>query len=265
METETQPKEATGSPAPNPTESSPAAAPQSTPSSVGNQTPQPTVAPAQPDWRQSPEFRGIAKENRRYKEQLAEMQRKHAELEGRMSGFQQGQPRQQYDPQLLQGAESLVELMLQHPRTRQMLADGLGVSKISELEKGYQELSDSWYTSQANAERSSILDDAKKLGLDPEEVNSRLDELLEEHPIYSQANYKPGALKAVFRDAFFDRAGEFRERLVNKETIEKRDALKRGQVQQTGQPAGAKPKDADEAFRETIRQAGGLQNIDFTR
>ena len=219
------------------------------------------------DWRNSPEFRGIAKENRRYKEQLSTYEKKLAELEGRYQGMQAGQGRQsQISQEDGQQLERLVGLMLEHPGTMKMMQEKFGLGKIGELEKGLGELSQSWYSSQADGERSEILADAKKLGLNPDEVSDELDRQLEEHPLYSQLNYKRGALKAVYRDLFFDRAGELRERALNQETILKRDALKKGQVQQTGQPGGKpNPKSGEDAFHNVIREAGGLGGIDFTR
>lgn len=196
------------------------------------------------------------------------MSRKYAELEGRFSGFQSvnGQRQSTISPEDGQQLERLVGLMLEHPGTMKMMQEKFGLGKIGELEKGLGELSHSWNSSQAEGERAEILADAKKLGLNPDEVSDELDRQLEEHPLYSQLNYKRGALKAVYRDIFFDRAGEFRERAINQETIAKRDALKRGQVQQTGQPNG-KPnlKSGEDAFHQAIRDAGGLQGLDFTR
>ena len=236
---------------------------QASPAQIGvkqEQTP-----PVQPDWRQSPEFRGIAKENRRYKEQLAGYEKKLAELEGRYQGFQQGQGRgqSQISQEDATALERITSLMLEHPRTMEMFKEKLGIGKIGELEKGLSELSQTWNSSQADSERASILAHAKSIGLDENEVNDALDNQIENHPLYSQINYRPGALKSVYRDLFFDRAKEMGERASNIETIKKREALKNGQSQQPGsRSSNGKTMSSDERFQKTINDAGG---VDFTR
>ena len=229
---------------------------------------QPASPASQPDWRQSPEFRGIAKQIKQANARAEAAEKKAVEFEAKFNGFQSGMgqrqsPVSQEDESAL---ERVFSLAFQSPKVMGMIQEKLGLGKLGELEKGLGELSQSWYSSQAEGERAEILADAKKLGLDPDQVSEELDRQLEEHPLYSQLNYKRGALKAVYRDLFFDRAGEFRERANNAETIQKRDALKRGQVQQSGQPNGKAPaKSGEEAFHNAIRDAGGLGGIDFTR
>ena len=251
-----------------PSAPSPEAGQQQTGSPTGQSGVIQAEKPVTPDWRSSPEFKGIAKENRRYKEQLTAMERKYAELEGKFSGFQStaGQRTQPISPEDSQALERLVGLMLEHPGTYKMMQEKFGLGKIGELEKGFNDLSQSWYSSQADSERSEILADAKKLGLNPDEVSDELDRTLEEHPLYSQLNYKRGALKAVYRDLFFDRAGELRERALNQENISKRDALRKGQAQKPNSATGGKGAvSEDEKFQNVIREAGGMSGIDFTR
>ena len=221
--------------------------------------------PVQPDWRQSPEFRGIAKENRKYKEQLASYEKKLSELEGRYQGFQQSQNRgqSQISQEDATALERITSLMLEHPRTMEMFKEKLGIGKIGELEKGLGELSQSWNSSQADSERNSILEHAKSIGWNPDEVSDALDAAIENHPLFSQINYRPGVLKSIYRDLNFDRAKEIGERASNIETIKKREALKNGQSQQPGsRSSNGKGMSADERFQKTINDAGG---VDFTR
>lgn len=257
------PEQTAGTQAPaNPSAPSPEAGSQQPASPASNGVQQ---APVQTDWRNSPEFRGIAKENRRYKEQLANYERKLAELEGRYAGFSQGQGRGQssISQEDATALERITQLMLEHPRTMQMFQEKLGTGKIGELEKGLNDLSQSWYSSQADSERALVLEDAKKIGLDPEEVSAELDRVIEEDPWYADKNYRPGSFKKIYRDITYDKAGEFRERAINQETIKKREALKGGAVQSPNSQVGAsKGLSPDERFQKLHQESGGF---DFTR
>ena len=237
---------------------------QASPAQTGvNQQP---TAPVQPDWRQSPEFRGVTKENRRFKQENESFKREIAELRGQIQGVTQYSQRSN-QTQISQEDESALEriftLASESPRVMKIMNEKFGMGKISALEKGLSDLSQSWNSSQADSERSSILAHAKSIGLDENEVNDAIDQQIENHPIYSQIDYKPGALKSVYRDLFFDRAKEIGERASNIETIKKREALKNGQSQQPGsRSSNGTGMTADQKFQKAINDAGG---VDFTR
>lgn len=213
------------------------------------------------DWRKTPEFRGIAKQNREYKERLEAQDRALAELRGQVQGFRSTQPNSKVSQEDNQTLQRLFSLAFESPEVMDMFKQRLGLGKMDELEKGLSSLSESWNGSQSESEMDSVLSNAKQLGFDEDEVRDTLEQLANEHPVYSQVGYKKGAWKSMYRDHFFDRAGEFRERALNQETIKKREALKAGKTQSTGQGKQSDAaKSADESFGEAFR--GG---IDFSR
>ena len=241
----------------NPAESSPAA-PDNSPASPASNGGTPSSPAATPDWRNSPEFRGIRKENQRYKTELEKLSAQNKELMARFEGFTSAQRGQQTEsPEQMAQLEVLFDMMSRHPK----FAEKFGLSKLSELEKTVGNLNESWNGSQYESEMDKVLTEAKGLGLDPEEVKEELQGLIDNDPVYSQIGYKPGALRAMYRNHYFERVGEFRERALNQERIKKEEALKRGQVQHTG--GGSRPdgsKNADQKFGSAYKEG-----IDFAR
>lgn len=213
------------------------------------------------DWRQSPEFRGVTKQLRQYKEQMSARDKELAELRGYVQAQKQGQRTSNVSPEDNQALQRLFNMAFESPEVAAMLREKLGLGQIDELKKNYETLSNSWQSTQADNELNTILSEAKSLGLDTDEVRETLEQLIDEHPVYSQVGYKPGALKSVYRDHFFDRVGELRERALNQKEIEKRNALKNGQTQNPGTGKGSEAaKSAEQRFSDAVKQG-----IDFSR
>jgi hypothetical protein len=228
-----------------------------------NSKPLDTNQGSQPfDVRKDPAFRGIQSENRRFKQELEALRREHAESRAYMDAMRkQGGQEQKLSPEDENHLMTIVEAIKRSPRAM----ESLGLHKLPDLEKKFTEFSDSWAGSQYESEMNSVLSHAKELGLSPDDVRYEIEEALENHPVFSKSNYWKGGVMAIFRDRYFDRAGEFKERLSNRETIEKREALKRGQTQSPSPQAKGKPASGNAKFAEIIRQAGGVGGIDWTR
>ena len=223
-----------------------------------------------PNLEEDPKWKGLLRENRRWKSELESTNKKLTEMQAYMDAFRQaqGQSHQspQVDAQTLNGIKELFNLSLNHPEIKKQLLEGLGLSDLGQLREQITSLNDNWQGSQYDSEMGQVRDYVKGIGLDPDEVEEELREHIAEHPVFSKMSYYKGGVTAAFRDKYWGKAGEFRERAINKETIEKKEALKKGQVQSSSQ-AGGKPSGAspEEKFSEVLRNAGGVSGIDFTR
>lgn len=227
-------------------------------SKPGVQTPPPAQETVPFD--KHPRWQQLQRERKSERQELENLKRQYAEQKGyldamRYQGQQKGQltPEQQEQQRQL---EYLVE-MLANP-----LKEKLGLSKYDKLETQFNELSNSWQSSQAESEMNQVLSKVKDLGLDPEEVRSEIEEAIGNHPMYAETTYRNGAIRAVFRDLYWDRRGELAERAVNQETIKKKEALRRGQTQ-TPSAAGTRPGSIKPD--DLLKEAGGVGGIDFTR
>lgn len=217
-----------------------------------------------------PRFKQVIKENQTFRKELEDLRRQNQEFKGYVDGQRSNQQQgQQIAPEDEAQLEKLFSLAFSSPKVSKMLAEKLGVSNLDKLREQVDGLSTSWNGSQFNSEMREIKDYVKGLGLDPEEVQEELEQFVDEHPVYSQIGYKKGALQAAFRDKYWDKIGELRERGVNKKTLEEREALKRGQTQTTSDKnkpsAAGLSKDPAKRFGELVQQAGGMGNIDFSR
>lgn len=207
-----------------------------------------------------PRWKQLQQERKREREQFQQLQRQYQEQQGYLQALRNnGQPQgQQLPPDQKAQLDQLVELL------SPVLREKLGLSKFETLEKQIGELSTSWQSSQAEGEMDKILSEAKSLGLDPEDVRSEIEGAIAEHPLYGESGYRPGSIRAIYRDLMWDRRGELAERAVNQKTIQTREALKRGQTQGTSSQGIGKggAKSQDERFQQMIRDGGGL---DLTR
>lgn len=206
-----------------------------------------------------PRWKQLQQERKREREQFSQLQKQYQEQQGYLQALrQQGQSQGQLPPDQKAQLDQLVELL------SPVLRDKLGLSKLDTLEKQFSELSGSWSSSQAENEMEKVLQDAKSLGLDPEEVRSEIEGAIGEHPLYGDTGYRNGAIRAIYRDLMWDRRGELAERALNKKTIAQKEALRRGQTQSSSGSGskGQTAKSADEHFLDQIRDGGG---IDLTR
>lgn len=218
-----------------------------------------------------PRFQEITRQNRQFKQELESLRRESQEQKAYMDAFrrQSGPQAPQIDANTLNGVKELFQLSLSHPEVKQMLVEGLGLKDIGQLREQLGQLSESWHGSQFKSELRGVLDQVKTLGIDTQEVEDQIKDAIENDPVYSQIGYQPGAVQAIFRNLYWDRVGELRERAENQKKIEQREALKRGQAQTTSDShaKGSKvlSQDPGERMKQMIAEAGGLGNIDFAR
>src|SRR3990167_4719685 len=163
-------------------------------------------------------------------------------------------------PQDLEALRTIFKASMSTPEIKQMIIDGLGLGEFSKLKEQVGELSTSWHGSQFKAELKQVKDYVKSIGLEADEIEDEIKEAIEDDPVYSQIGYQPGAVQAIFRNLYWDRVGELRERADNKKKIEERDALKRGQTQMTSESQTSKgkgfSKDPAERWKQLVHEAG---------
>lgn len=238
-------------------------------SSPENQTPPTASSGAQDAGSQSqqdnrdtfashPRFREVLEQNRTFKKELAQLRQQYEADRQRSQAAPQGQPLSPEDE------EQLVKLFSLASRSPKVLS-ALGLDKLGNFEKQLSELNENWSGSQFEAEFSGVTEEAKKYGIDPNTLRDEIEQVISEHPVYSQIGYKKGAVKAIFRDLYWDRIGELKERAANKQRIEKQAALKAGQTQNPNASSapGSKPIPASQRVMDMIKQAGGLGGIDW--
>lgn len=244
---------------------------------TGGQSASPSVSsePNQPQnnlpFDKHPRWQELQRERRQERQQMQELRQKYQEQQAYLDGMRRQSGPQ--GPQISQEDEALLEKFFTSafasPKVTKMLEERFGTSKLSDLEKRMGGFEETWHGSQFNSELKEIKAYVKDLGLDADEVEQAIQDAVESDPVYSQVNFKPGAVKAIFRNLYWDRMGELQERSVNKKQLEKKEALKRGQTQSTAETGtaakGALSKDPGERMRQVIQNAGGMGNIDFTR
>lgn len=217
------------------------------PAQNGVQSAQP--APENVPFDKHPRWQELQRERKRERAEAQQLRQELAEMRGRMSATQ-GQPQAPIDPQEKAQIEFLLEKLTPH------LKDRLGLSKLEQLEKQYNELSNSWQSSQAENELNSVVGEFKDLGIDPLEIRQSIEDAISE----SNLNYSPGIIKMVARNLMWDKQRELAERAVNLQQIKQKEVLKRGQVQGASASGNKSGKQTPEQI---LREAGG--EIDFTR
>lgn len=248
------------------TQASPAQGQGQAPAPQSESVNKPVQTPENLPFDKHPRWQELQKERKRDRQELESLRKQYQELKGYQDGMNRSKNQgQELSPDDEGQLMRLVELMSSSPK----VMEKLGITKISQLEKQFGELSENWHGSQYETEMNRIKDYVKNLGLDPEEVESDLREHIENHPVFSQMSYYKGAVEAAFRDKYWDKVGELRERADNRKKLEEKEALKRGQTQTTSESAtkgkSALSKDPQERMKQLIAEAGGMENIDFTR
>ena len=205
-----------------------------------------------------PAFRGMRKENQRYKGEIDKLRQEFAQQKAYLEGMgrSNGSQTPGVSDEDTQALKKVFKAAFDSPEVMEMLKQGLGLTKLSELDKNYQSLSQDWYGRQAESEMSEVLKDAKELGLDPEAIREEIESALESHPVFSKVdNYYQGAIKEVYRSLTYDRVGELKQRAATRKQIEEREALKRGQTQtSSAQGTPGKAGSADQKFGEAYRE-----------
>ncbi len=150
---------------------------------------------------------------------------------------------------------------------RSMLGIDESKALIEELKRKNEELSKREEDKAFDAEEVELKKLASENGLDwDSEVHPELTKWL--HANKQFQGFGPGILKFAFNNVFFSRMGELAERKKNLEMIEQQRKLKSGNAEtpsKTGKPNPAVKtyKNDDDMIQDLVRQAGGLDNIDF--
>lgn len=215
-------------------------------------------------------FRELNESAKRANERADKLERELSEMRGwREAMTQQGQ-RQELPPDQKQALVQLFQMGMSVPEVKDMIAKSYGLDRLDSLNKDYSSFKENWEGNQFNSEMSDVLKSAQEIGLDPDEVQSELEEHVSNHPFFSNKEYYKGAVWAAFRDKYWDKVGELRERADNKKKIEERERLKNGQTQgaaetgKAGEPA-LPEKDGVRRNLEIIRRAGGVEKLPFFR
>lgn len=217
-------------------------------------------------------FRELTENNRRYKEQLEKVSNELAELRGFRDSMmtQRNQSGPQVTDDQRQALLSLFQMGLSVPEVKEMIAKSYGLDRLDKLDKDYSGFKDNWESQQYQSEMKDVIEYAKTSGLDPEDVEEELRDHVANHPAFSQIGYSKGAVWAAFRDKYWDRLGELRERADNLKKIEERDRLKNGETQEAAATAksGEIPlpeRDGIGRNVEVIRRMGGVSKLPFFR
>lgn len=137
---------------------------------------------------------------------------------------------------------------------------------INDLKKQNEELSKREEDKAFDAEESELKTLSTTHGLDYEnEVYPELAEWLSKNPQFQGLG--PGSLKFAFNNIYFPRLGELAERRKNLEMIQNQGKMKSGQVEAPNKSTSVKSpktyKNDDEMIADLVKQAGGLEGIDF--
>lgn len=138
----------------------------------------------------------------------------------------------------------------------------LGLDQMQTLAKENESFRTAFVQDQFNAEKAKVLDSAVKNGMDRAIVEEEMSTFIEESSFYSDKEYTKGTYQSAFRDLYFDRIGEIKERAVNlkhiKEQKEKHSANSQqpspGQTQ-TGHPQETSIRDF---VTRRVRESGGV-------
>lgn len=224
----------------------------------------PANTPATPEdnlpFHKHPKFTEAIKANRETQRRYAELERQFKEQQAFLKGFQQGQPQQthQIPDDQRQALLQLAKLMKESPEFQKEL----GLDRISHLEQSSQEVMMSRTEDAYNKELGELLTYAEGLGLDRGEVEDRMNEMLSS-PVYGERSYTPGIVKSMFRDAYWDKMGEIKEREANSRLIKEQEAKRKAQTETTSSGSAAPgkgplPKGMETYLKERIKSAGGI-------
>lgn len=223
---------------------------------VGEKTAQPEASEDNLPFHKHPRFKQILTENKSFKKQLEDMRRQYDE---RLQQMQRPAEPQIPDEQK-QAVLQLARIFKQVPE----FAKELGLDQIEAMRKENDELKSSHIKESYTKEKKDILDYVQKLGYDSDEVQ---DEINEAYGLDDIANYSPGSYRVAFRDLFWDRMDELKERAINLKQIEEKKKLKSGNSEIPSQPTQKAARklsgNTAEDIAALIDEAGGVENIDF--
>ena len=211
-------------------------------------------------------FRELTESNRRYKDDMSRFQTELAELRGFRDSMISQRQGQGIAPEQEEALEKIFGMAFQSQKVKDMIAKSLGIDKFESMQKDYSSFKEQWEGRQYEDEMKDVLASAKDLGLDPNEVEEELRDYVASDPFFSKKDYYKGGVHAAFRNKYWDKQSELRERADNLKKIKEREALKSGQTQgaasSTTKADAALPKeDGIRRNVEIIRRAGGLEKL----
>lgn len=248
------------------TAAKPEASAPSTPQETATpQATSPANTPAKPEenlpFHKHPDFTKAIKEARESRRMAQELQRQLAEQKAFIDGLRNGnsQPKAGIPDEQRQAAIQLAKLLKEVPE----FAQELGLDRIPKLESSTQEFAMARAEEAHAKELSEVISYAKSLGLDENEVSERLMEMSTNDPFYANQNYTQGLVQKMFRDAYWDKMGELKERELNQKLIKEQEAKRKANSEVTANSASTQKalpneKSAERYLERRIREEGGL-------
>ncbi len=206
-----------------------------------------------------PRFQEVLRKNKEYEQQVSELRAAQKAQEAYLQQMRSLQSPQTGIPdEQRQAILQLAKLFKQVPEFQQEL----GLNQIEELKKQNEQLMTQRSEEAFNKEFDETLSYAKSLGMDADDVMQELNDAIQRHPIYSQAQFKPGMVRAVFRDHYWDRMGELKKREVNSELIKEQER-KRASNSETSSANTTVPKkklepSIEQFLSRRIQEEGGI-------
>lgn len=215
---------------------------------------------------QHPRFKALYKQNKESERRLAELEKKYQDQLEKISQnlSQRNTPQAQVSQEQRQQEEALlqlVDLIKSNPNAMERLGLSGVSSKAEALEQQLESLQEERTMNEFNSEFDQMLEVAKKSGLNADEVKEEMAEYIDSHPVLSQMSYTKGAVMMAFRDKYWDKMGELKEREQNLKLINERDKKKAANSETASAPStGSKslPGALKEHMEDLIREGGGI-------
>lgn len=179
-----------------------------------------------------PKFTEALKTAKESQKRYEALEREFKEQKAYLDGLRNGQPKAEsktISPEQRQAAIELASLLKEVPE----FASALGLDKIPSLAKDTEDFKMARAEEAFNKELGDVLTQAESMGLPKDEVEARIQELMQD-PLYSEKSYRPGLVKSMFRDAYFDQMGEIAKREANKALIKEQEEKRKGNSETTG-------------------------------
>lgn len=213
---------------------------------------------------QHPRFKALYRQTKELERRNQEMERRYTEQMEKLtqSLAQRNGPQTQSIPNETQQALlQLADLLKQSPEAMERLGLSQVSSRAEALEQQLEQIQEYQTKKDFNFEFDEVLKIAEGFGLNKDEVTSELAEYIENHPVLSQVQFSKGAVMMAFRDKYWERIGEFKERSINQKIIQDREKKKSANSEIPGHTSsGGKnlPSSMRERMEDLIREGGGV-------
>lgn len=205
------------------------------------------------------------KEAGEWKRRYSELERSHREMNDMFKQLMERMsPKQSSGPQVSDEQRLALRQLAQLIKSDPEVLKELGLDRIPNLEQATQSYETSRLESAFNGEFDDVINyGVKTFGLEREELEQELVDYIDQHPLYSKANYAKGAVQAAFRDLYWDRMDELKERAANLKLIQEQKAKKNGNIESsksqdsTNSDKTLEP-DMGSFIKRRISESGGL-------